>query len=158
MNQILAKHSGMSEEEIEAVTSLLSAEIAYTLMTKENATFADVLELHEGISFKENCGVIETSLVRKFAYLEEQDSSCFTVSCWRSFNQFPIKTASCVFSALNTTIDTIFSPELRTMIANKKKVDFEKLGNKRTVLFVSTSAVNPALNCFINMFYAQAFV
>ena len=141
----------------QAATSLLSAEIAYTLMTKENASFADVLELHDSITFKESCGGIETSLDRKFSYLEEQDSSCFAVSCWRSFCGLPIKTAACVYSSLNVTVDTIFSPELRTMIANKKKVDFEKLGKKRTALFVSTSAVNPALNCFINMFYAQAF-
>lgn len=46
----------------EAATSLLSAEIAYTLMTKDNATFADVLELHDGIDFRENGGQITTSL------------------------------------------------------------------------------------------------
>ena len=58
---------------------------------------------------------------------------------------------------MNTTIDTIFSPELRKMIATEKKVDFEKMATQKTVLFVSTSAVNPALHCFINIFYAQAF-
>ena len=39
----------------------------------------------------------------------------------------------------------------------EKKVDFEKMATQKTVLFVSTSAVNPALHCFINIFYAQAF-
>ena len=43
------------------------------------------------------------------------------------------------------------------MIATEKKVDFEKMATQKTVLFVSTSAVNPALHCFINIFYAQAF-
>ena len=51
----------------------------------------------------------------------------------------------------------IFSPELRKMIALEKKVDFRKMATQKTVLFVSTSAVNPALHCFINIFYAQAF-
>lgn len=141
----------------EAATSLLSAEIAYTLMTKDNATFADVLELHDGIDFRENGGQITTSLDRKFEYLAEKDPGCFAVSCWKSFHQLPIKTASCVFGTLNTTIDTIFSPELRKMIAMEKKVDFEKMATQKTILFVSTSAVNPALHCFINIFYAQAF-
>lgn len=141
----------------EAATSLLSAEIAYTIMTKDNATFADVLELHDGIDFRENGGQITTSLDHKFEYLAEKDPSCFAVSCWKSFHLLPIKTASCVFGALNTTIDTIFSPELRKMIKMKKKVDFEKIATQKTVLFVSTSAVNPALHCFINVFYAQAF-
>lgn len=141
----------------EAATSLLSAEIAYILMTKENATFSDVLDLHDGIDFRESGGQIATSLDRKFEYLAEKDPGCFAVSCWKSFHQLPIKTASCIFGTLNTTIDTIFSPELRKMIGMEKKIDFEQLATKKTVLFVSTSAVNPALNCFINMFYAQAF-
>lgn len=141
----------------EAATSLLSAEIAYILMTKNTATFADVLELHDGIDFKESGGQIATSLDCKFDYLADKDPGCFAVSCWKSFRQLPIKTASCVFGTLNTTIDTIFSPELRKMIALEKKVDFEKMATQKTVLFVSTSAVNPALHCFVNIFYAQAF-
>lgn len=141
----------------EAATSLLSAEIAYILMTKENATFVDVLDLHDGIDFRENSGQIVTSLDRKFGYLAEKDPSCFAVSCWKSFHQLPIKTASCIFGTLNTTIDTIFSPELRKMIIKEKKIDFGQLATRKTILFVSTSAVNPALHSFINMFYAQAF-
>lgn len=105
----------------EAATSLLSAEIAYILMTKEDASFTDVLELHDGIDFRESSGQIATSLDRKFEFLSEKDPSCFAVSCWKSFHQLPIKTASCVFGTLNTTIDTIFSPELRKMISMKRK-------------------------------------
>ena len=141
----------------EAATSLLSAEIAYILMTKDNATFADVLELHDGINYEENGGKITTSLDRRFEYLADKDPGCFAVSCWKSFHQLPIKTASCVFGTLNTTMDTIFSPELRKMIASEKKIDFEKMASQKTVLFVSTSAVNPTLHCFINIFFAQAF-
>lgn len=141
----------------EAATSLLSAEIAYTLMTKDDATFADVLKLHDSIRFREVDDQIATSLDRKFDRLEQFHPSCFAVSCWKSFRQLPIKTASCVFGTLNTTIDTIFTPELRKMIASHSKIDFEKMATRKTVLFVSTSAVNPALHSFINIFYAQAF-
>lgn len=141
----------------EAAISLLSAEIAYILMVKENATFADVLDLHDRIDFREDEGRIVTSLDRKFEYLAEKNPGCFALSCWKSFHQVPIKTAGCIFGTLNTTIDTIFSPELRQMIAMEKKAYFEKLATQKTVLFVSTSAVNPALHCFVNIFYAQAF-
>ena len=141
----------------EAATSLLSAEIAYTLMTKDNATFADVLELHDSLVLDEGSGTIRTSLDGKFEYIASKDPTCFAVSCWKSFKNLPIKTAGCVFGTLNTTIDTIFSPELRKMMATKKKVDFEQMATKKTILFVTTSAVNPALHCFVNMFYAQAF-
>lgn len=141
----------------DAAISLLSAEIAYTIMTKDDSTFADVLDLHNELDFRESGSQITTSLDGRFAYLADTAPNSFAVSCWKSFHQLPFKTASCIFGTLNTTIDTIFSPELRKMIAMEKKVDFEELANRKTVLFVSTSAVNPALHCFANMFYAQAF-
>lgn len=141
----------------EAAISLLSAEIAYVIMMKEEPTFADVLGLHDRLDFREDNGQIATSLDRQFEHLAEKAPSCFAVSCWKSFHHLPIKTASCVFGTLNTTLDTIFTPELRKMIALERKVDFQRLATQKTVLFVSTSAVNPALHCFVNMFYAQAF-
>lgn len=141
----------------DASVSLLSALIAYVLMTTEKPTFADVLKLNDSLTIKEDGSQIETSLDTKFARIALKDPHCFAVTCWNSFKVLPIKTASCVYGTLNTTIDTIFSPELRKMISSKERVNFEKLANHKTVLFITTSAVNPALNCFINMFYAQMF-
>ena len=141
----------------EAAISLLSAEIAYILMTEDKPTFTDVLDFHNNIEISDNGDQIATSLDRRFDIISAQYPNCFAVSCWKTFRNLPIKTASCVFSALNTTIDTIFSPELRNMISSKPSIDFERLGSEHTILFISTSAVNPSLHCFINMFYAQAF-
>ena len=138
-------------------TSLLSALIAYAMMKDKNASFADVLDLVDSLNIETGCDHIQSSLDEAFDRLAAREPNCFAVSCWRSFSQLPIKTASCVFGTLNTELDTIFTPELRKMIRLPQKTDFKELGNKRTVLFVSTSAVNPALHCFINMFYAQAF-
>ncbi len=98
-----------------------------------------------------------TTLDAQFEMLAQKDPHCFAVSCWNSFRVLPIRTASCVYGTLNTTLDTIFTPELRTMIAHKEKVDFEDVASTKTVLFISTSAVNPALNSFVNMFYSQMF-
>ena len=141
----------------EAAISLLSAEISYILMTKSNPSFADVLELHDSIYFVESGGGINTSLDRMFESLERKEPNCFAVSCWRSFATLPIKTASCVFGTLNTMMDTIFSPEIRKLMRLEKTIDFEKIASKKTILFVTTSAVNPALHSFVNIFYAQAF-
>lgn len=141
----------------EGATSLLSAEIAYILMTKNNPTFADVLDFHNKLTFQEVCGVISTNYDDKFDFLANRDPSCFAVSCWKSFKQLPVKTASCIFSALNTTIDSIFNPELKEMFHLEKKVDFEKLASEKTVLFITTSPVNSSLNSFISSFYGTAF-
>lgn len=141
----------------EAAISLLSAEIAYTLMAKEHASFADVLDLHDELIFKDTGSTVRTSLDMQFARIAAKDPTCFAASCWRSFKNLPVNTAGCVFGMLNTSIDTIFSPELRSMMRDKKTVDFEQLAEKKTILFITTSAVNPSLHCFVNMFYAQAF-
>lgn len=141
----------------DSAISLLAAEISYVLMTKENPTFGDVLDFHSKLTFEENCGGICTNYDRKFKYLEDKDPTCFAVTCWKSFKQLPIKTAGCVFSALNTTIDSVFTPELKEMFEMKQMIDFETLAMEKIVLFVTSSPVNPSLNCFISMFYGTAF-
>lgn len=141
----------------DAAVSLLSALISYVLVTEERPTFADVLRLNDSLTIKEVGSHIETSLDTRFARLAQKDPHSFAVTCWNSFSVLPPKTANCVYGTLNTTIDSIFSPELRRMITDKQKISFERIANRRTVLFITTSAVNPSLNCFINMFYAQIF-
>lgn len=140
-----------------AAVSLLSAEIAYIQKKIPSATFADVIEFHNSLTFREGDGRISSNFDRIFQKLEEEEPNCFAVSCWKSFGALPVRTAGCVFGALNTQIDRIFSKELLQMFKMRNKLDFKKIADRRTVLFVSTSAVNPALNSFINMFYSQAF-
>ncbi|MBR3143454.1 MAG: type IV secretory system conjugative DNA transfer family protein, partial [Clostridiales bacterium] len=141
----------------DGATSLLAAEITYVLMTVEKPTLVDVLDFHNKLTFEEQNGVITTNYDRIFDYLAENDPKCFAVTCWRSFKQLPIKTASCVFSALNTTIDTVFTAELREMFAMKYMVDFEKIASEKTVLFITTSPVNDSLNSFISIFHGDCF-
>lgn len=141
----------------EAASSLFAALIAYVLMTKDNADFADVLEMLDGLYFEDNCGQIRTNYDRMFEFLEEKDPSNFAVSNFKSFKRLPLKTASCVFGALNATVDSVFSPEVRKMFRMRRNVGFKRLARRRTALFVISSPVNPSLNCFINMFYAHAF-
>jgi len=139
-----------------ASVSLLSALIALVKHTKRDACFTDVLELHAGMTL-DGDAAIETSLDKKFEQLGKKDPNCFALSCWKTFKRTPMRTAGCIFSSLNATLDTIFSPELRKMMAMQRKVDFRQLATEKTILFVSTSAVNPALHCFVNMFYGQMF-
>lgn len=156
---VLAEGDSISDDPYwsQAAISLLSAEIAYVLMTKDNPTFADVLDMNDKLAFVSSDGVIRTSHDEMFERLAEVDPTCFAVSCWRTFKKLPIKTASCVFSTLNATIASIFSPELRKMFRLQNKVDFKRIASRKTVLFVTTSAVNPSLNSFVNMFYGHAF-
>lgn len=144
----------------DTAVSLLSAEIAYVLMTVDNPSFTDVLAFHDKLEIREPAqrnDPISTSHDVLFRRLAMVAPHCFAVSCWKSFSGLPSRTAHCVFSALNTTLDNIFNPELRQMMAIENKVNFERMATEKTVLFVTSSAVNPALQYFVNTFYAQAF-
>lgn len=141
----------------DAAISLLCSEIGGVKSFEKNACFSDVLDWNDELEMEERSGTIKSTLDYRFDCLKAEDPKNFAVSCWRSFAKLPIKTASCVFGTLNTTMDTIFSPELRSMMRKGNKIDFEKLSSEKTILFVVTSAVNPMLNCFVNMFYSQVF-
>lgn len=142
----------------EAATSLLAAVISVLQQrVVEKVTFADVLEILDKLNFHETGGLISTNFDELFDKLAEKNPDNFAVSNWNSFKRLPIKTAACVYGALNTTIDSVFTPELRKMFRIRKRLNFEQLASRRTALFVISSPVNPSLNCFINMFYANAF-
>ena len=128
--------------------SLLSALIALVQKDIFKPTFADVLELNDLLTIKEDGDCISTSLDSRFDELARRDPHSFAVTSWNSFKNLPIKTANCVYGTLNTTLDKIFTPQLRRMIADKKKIAFERLASRKTVLFVSTSAVNPSLSAY----------
>lgn len=141
----------------EAATSLLAALITLVLMTKDHPSFADVLEMLDRLTFREDCGQISTNYDDLFDRIEKEDPLNFALTNWKSFKQLPIRTASCVFGTLNVNVDSVFTPEIRKMFRMKEKVNFEQLAVRRTVLFITSSPVNPSLNCFINMFYGHAF-
>lgn len=142
----------------QCATSMLTAEIALCLTKNDGgASFADVLEMHDSITYTESSDGISTNLDNLFEQYKNTRGGRHAYNCWKTFKQVPFKTASCIFSTLNTTLDTIFTEDLRKMMKLNKKLDFARLGSEKTVLFVTTSAVNPALNTFINLFYAQIF-
>ncbi len=139
-----------------AATSLLTALMILAMKTKKGATFNDVLDLYESLDFSSDDDSITSSLDKKFEALAENDPKNMGVSCWKSFRKLPPKTASCVFGSLSAMIDRMFTPELRTMIGMNTPLNFKKMGTEKTILFVTTSAVNSSLNSFINIFYSQA--
>ena len=143
----------------QCAVSLLSAEIGLVMLKINHPTFSDVLKLHDMLQITEADGTIQTTIDGNFEKLSECENdalSGFVQNAWRTFRQVPIRTASCIFSTLNATLDTIFTPELRKMMDHAQKVDFEKIANEKSLLFISVSAVNPALNQFVNLFYAQS--
>lgn len=140
----------------DAAQSLLSALIAYELHVKTRPTFADVLALFSTLHITDHGDKIETNLDTLFDRLDREEPNCFACQCWKTFRFSPMRTASCIYSALNVTVDTIFTPELRQAMNQEKPVIFENLAKEKSILFVTTSAVNPSLNAFAGVFYSHA--
>lgn len=141
----------------ESAVSLLSSLICYVLMTKRHGNMADVIELFHELSIKKSDDLIRTTLDSDFEVIRKADPHCLAISCWDTFHQAPMKTAGCILSSLGTMLDTVFTPDLCKMMRNSEKIDFKRLSEEKTVLFITTSAVNTSLNTFVNIFYSQIF-
>lgn len=140
----------------DAAISLLSALIAYERYRKSKPSFVDVCERFSTLRISERGDVIGTNLDTMFDRLDREDPGCFACQCWKTFRYAPMRTASSIYSSLNVTMDTIFSPDLLKAMREKPSIDFPQLTAERSVLFVTTSAVNPSLNAFAGLFYSQA--
>ena len=76
---------------------------------------------------------------------------------WRTIRGNAPRTASCIYSVMNNAVDKLMTEEALKMMCNSKKISFEELSNKKTVLFVTTSPVNKTMQKLTNMFFTDAF-
>lgn len=139
--------------------NLLNSLISMTLMTEENATMHDVLKNIDTLRIIGGCNNhIETNHDGVFNQICKVDPNGFCATNWMVFNQLDsTKTASCILSSLQTMMTTIFTSGLRKQIATKSCVDIESIAKEKTVLFITTSPMNPVLNTIVDLFYGQIF-
>ena len=141
-----------------AGSSLLASMIAYTMMMNKDATFTNVIKMIDLLEITtNNDDDITTNLDYRFEEVNKKDPLCFTYSCWKTFRTLPFRTASCVYGTVKAAISHIFPQEIIDMMSMKNTVDIDDIAKEKTVLFITTSAVNPSLNCFVNLFYSQLF-
>lgn len=139
-----------------AAQSLLSALIAYIMHVRSRPSFADVVDMFTSLKIQSNGETIETNLDRNFERLSQEDPQSFAWRCWKTFRFSPMRTASCIYAALSTTIDTVFNPELLALMRQTSTIRFEDIADSKSIFFVTTSAVNPSLDIFAGIFYSQA--
>ena len=139
--------------------SLLCAFIGAAKTIKSSANMKDVLDLFGKLSVGDGTGLIDTNYDDWFENISDKDEQWarYTYTCWKSFRILPIKTAGCVFSALNVTLDNIFTPSIRKLFCTSRNVDFHRFVTRRLALMITSSPVNPSLNALVNIFYSFAF-
>ena len=135
----------------DAACSLMCAEIGLILETTKRPTFADVLELHRQLEISESGYSVETTLDARFENLHRTHPGCFADRCWKTFKEAAIRTARSIFVSLNATIDKVFTTSVCEAMKNKPHIDFRKFAQERSVLFITTSPINSALDVLANM-------
>lgn len=137
--------------------SLLSALMEIErLHSPNNCCFADVIKRFNRLKVNYLAGNIRTNMDIDFQMMEMEYPGNPASAHWESFCHLPGKTASCVVSALSTTIRYLFQQELQDMMRLPQSVDFGQFSREKTALFVITSPVNPALANLVSVFYATA--
>ena len=135
---------------------LVGAMIAATLMTVDNATFTDVLDMFDRMQIEEHGYGISTGLDGLFEELREKAPGSYAVREFYNFRSLPVKTASCVRDTAAACLSAMYPESLRKLMRSKKSINFEKLATDKTALFIITSPVNTSLACFANLVYGTA--
>lgn len=134
---------------------LVGALIAATLMTVDDATFADVLDMFDRMQIAEQGYGISTDLDNLFEQLKEKAPSSYAVREFYSFRSLPAKTASCVRDTAAACLSAMYPESVRKLMRTKESIDFVKLAKEKTALFIITSPVNTSLACSVHIVYLR---
>ena len=92
---------------------------------------------------------------REVRKMKEVDPVGYVVM--KAFLSLADQTGACVTSSLQTPLQELFQPEVRTILTNPKQFDFRNLADRKAVLFVYLSPVCVAHHRYISLFYHQLF-
>ena len=139
----------------DASVALLSAEIALALMTKEASTFSDVLDIHFSLKITEDGSGISTSLDPVFSKIRMKSPDCFAINQWKTFCEAAARTARSIYVLMNPTL-MVFTKNIKQSMRTRPSIDFDKVANEKSIIFLTTSPVNKALHSLANIFVARA--
>ncbi len=90
-----------------------------------------------------------------FANLAVKDQRMY--NDWRQYKDNADNTKDCIRSVLLTALNTLFTDGLLKLMKKQPQLVFTDLVKQRTVLFIITSPVNPALHPFANLVLGTMF-
>ena len=120
-------------------------------------TFGDFNSLYSKLKFNTNEKDCSTSLDTFFDEAERIYPKNQFCRMWRTIRGNAPRTSYCIYSVMNNAVDKLMTDEALKMMQNDNKVSFEEIGNKKTILFVTTSPVNKTMQKLTNMFFTDAF-
>ena len=93
--------------------------------------------------------------VDQFVALRKKDPQMFM--SWLQYSNNASNTKACIQSMLFSAVNGVLTEGIQQIMAMPKQLEFTDLVNRRTVLFVLTSPVNPALHPFANLMLGTLF-
>ena len=87
--------------------------------------------------------------VDQFVALRKKDPQMFM--SWLQYSNNASNTKACIQSMLFSAVNGVLTEGIQQIMAMPKQLEFTDLVNRKTVLFVLTSPVNPALHPFANL-------
>lgn len=138
----------------DAAASLLNALILGTMMTEDNPSMTDVLEMFDNMKIEEDGKGIKCSLDNFFAMIRSKAGNCQAVAAYSDFVQLPYGTAGCVRDSLAKCLRRLFPDPIRQMMRLESQIDFERLATQKTSLLIITSPVNVSLYLFANLLFS----
>lgn len=144
----------------EAAVNVISVEILLIMKNAEyagkRAKFTDVIRLHQ--SLRLYGGELAYTTLDVFVKLAQQMYPETNIrQLYSVLSGIAPKTASCILSIVNNAYSSTFTESVLKNIKQSKAFNIEEIGQKKTILFVLSSAMNKAAHRFINLFYAQIF-
>ncbi len=140
----------------DGATMLLDSLILATMMTQNNATMSDVLDLFDKLTISEDGKGIKTSLDGFFSRIKSKAGNCSAVVSFADFQQLPYATAGGIRDSLAKALRRLFPEPIRQMMRREKIIDFERLATEKTSLIIITSPVNVSLYLFANLLFSSA--
>ncbi len=105
----------------------------------------------------EDCMVQVSDCCPKEEIEELRDEDPKMYSDWCQYKENAANTSACIRSVLLTAINTIMTDGICNLMAKEQQLEFRSLVNQKTVLFIVTSPVNPALHPFANLVFGSMF-
>ena len=145
----------------QSATSVLAAEIFLVQLEAQfsgkKVNFGEVVTLHRSILFDLSSNLMKTNVDARFERMGRLIPGNQATELWKTVKGLAPRTASCIFSIVNSAVDKIFSENILAMTQKEKRVSFKELGVGKVALFITTSPMNRALQSFINLLYADMF-
>ena len=145
----------------DSATSVLAAEIALIRLNakskRKKPSFSEVITLHRSIRLSERNGLAAFNVDNLFEEAEYLYPGNQASELWKTIKGLAARTATCIFSIVNSSFDKIFSENIIKMMMKKNRVDFKELGNKKIALFITTSPMNKSYQNLVNLLYADMF-